>query len=169
MLSGWVPRRRELIFLASGFCLALLLALAWRYVVPHSSPTSSPQNATGTSQVARPTPAAPVSSWSRPPSEANAPFQPAPPTATSRELRRGAQRDSDSHPEALSSDRPQPSALQESRVQEPYTPTEENDQEALRNFLQHSLQQKIDEDGGLRAILYEAAKAQQEKREGAKP
>ena len=52
----------------------------------------------------------------------------------------------------------------ERAVQVPYTPPSEDEQEAVRNFLQDTLQRKIDEDENFRSVLYEASKAYLEKR-----
>ena len=170
MSSSWVPRGRELVFLASGFCLALLLALAWRYVLPRTLSTSSSQKATDTSGDASPTPPPSISSQSRRPSEASPLFQAAPPTRTSRELTYGLQRGGEPRSEEVRPSQPEQVVPSESpSVQGPHTSSVENDQEALRSFLQDSLQRRIDEDGNLRAILHEAAKAHLEKREGREP
>lgn len=169
MPSSWIPRWRELVFLASGFCLALLLVLTWRYVVSRPPSPSSAENAMNTSGSASPTPP-PISSQSGRPSETTPPFQAAPATRATRELRYGIERNGEPR-----SERARPAGLERAapsespNVHESHTPPVENDHEALKSFLQDSLQRKIDEDGNLRAILLEAAKAHLQKREGGEP
>lgn len=152
MLESGLPARDKLVYFVSGFCLALLLILGWRYMSSRPPLAQLPLETIKTT-VAHPPFRPPVSIGSLPPSAGNPPRE-----TRSEEVRGGAQPIREGLPQAEAP--PQlNTAPPERATQLPSSATAEENHEALRRFVQESLQQTIDEDDNLRAVLREAAKA----------
>ncbi len=159
-MVGRVLFRRELVYFASGFCLALLILLAWRYVIPSqsSSPVSSPTTHEVTGIAKRPAEPSPSLQFARP-TQVSRPIAP-----ERRDAPGDWHGDNQWRREVNIPSQPDLAGGHEESVEVRETSAVEVDHEGLRNVIQNMLQQKIDEDQNLRAVLNDAAKAYLEQR-----
>lgn len=154
-----LPRKRDLLYFSSGFCLALLLLLVHPYLAPRSSPSAPIRPASDSSELVEVPSRPSISVGSGLLADTSPPLQPEIAIAPL-----DTQLSSQPRPVAATPPQREHLAGQERGIQVPYAPSIENEQEVMRSFVQESLQRKIDEDENLRATLYEAAKAYLEKR-----
>lgn len=165
MVVGRVLLRRELLYFASGFCLALLILIAWRYVIPSqsSSPVSSPTAPEVAGIAKRPAQPSPSLQFGRP-------TQVSRPIAPERRDAPGDWRgDNQWRRQVNIPSQPDLGGGHEGSVEVRDTSAAEADHEALRAVIQNMLQQKIEEDQNLRAVLHEAGKTYLEQRKESEP
>ena len=151
--------RRELRYFASGFCVALLLVLGWRYLGSRVLPTHRPPQTYEVPEVAAPTVKPPLTPGTPRPLGANPVLQ-----QRNAKIREGTRRGGDRPPQVDAPFRLESALPRERNDQAPHSPPPENDQEGVASFVQETLQRKIDQNEGFRSVLYEAAKTYLEKK-----